>query len=606
MSGNKQKNIRNFSIIAHIDHGKSTLADRLLEATEAVQKRDVSEQMLDNMDLEKERGITIKARAVRLSYSASDGEDYILNLIDTPGHVDFNYEVSRSLNACEGALLVVDATQGIEAQTLANAYLASDAGLEILPVINKIDLPSADPGRVRDEIEDVIGIPAEGCPEVSAKTGLNITDVLDDIVANIPAPDGDESAPLKALIFDSYYDSYLGVVVYVRVIDGSVASGDVIKMMSTGQTYEIVDVGHMEPFGLSKADRLYAGEVGYITASIKSIGDTRVGDTVTIASNPAKEALPGFKQAKPMVYAGIYPADGARYGDLRDSLEKLLLNDAALRFEPETSIALGFGFRCGFLGLLHMEIIEERLEREFNLDLITTAPSVIYEVKLRNGDLVRIDNPTNFPTPDEIDYASEPIVTAHIITPVEYVGGLMELCQDRRGTFIDMKYLDQTRVDLHYELPLNEIIYDFFDALKSRSRGYASLDYEILEYRKSKLVKLDFLLNGDQVDALSFIVHEEKAYPRARKIAERLKENIPRQLFEVPIQAAIGGKVIARETVKAMRKDVLAKCYGGDITRKKKLLEKQKEGKKKMRQLGSVQISPEAFMAVLRLDSEDQ
>ena len=606
MSGNKQKNIRNFSIIAHIDHGKSTLADRLLEATEAVQKRDVSEQMLDNMDLEKERGITIKARAVRLSYSASDGEDYILNLIDTPGHVDFNYEVSRSLNACEGALLVVDATQGIEAQTLANAYLASDAGLEILPVINKIDLPSADPGRVRDEIEDVIGIPAEGCPEVSAKTGLNITDVLDDIVANIPAPDGDESAPLKALIFDSYYDSYLGVVVYVRVIDGSVASGDVIKMMSTGQTYEIVDVGHMEPFGLSKADRLYAGEVGYITASIKSIGDTRVGDTVTIASNPAKEALPGFKQAKPMVYAGIYPADGARYGDLRDSLEKLLLNDAALIFEPETSIALGFGFRCGFLGLLHMEIIEERLEREFNLDLITTAPSVIYEVKLRNGDLVRIDNPTNFPTPDEIDYASEPIVTAHIITPVEYVGGLMELCQDRRGTFIDMKYLDQTRVDLHYELPLNEIIYDFFDALKSRSRGYASLDYEILEYRKSKLVKLDFLLNGDQVDALSFIVHEEKAYPRARKIAERLKENIPRQLFEVPIQAAIGGKVIARETVKAMRKDVLAKCYGGDITRKKKLLEKQKEGKKKMRQLGSVQISPEAFMAVLRLDSEDQ
>ncbi len=606
MSERKQKNIRNFSIIAHIDHGKSTLADRLLEATEAVQKRDVSEQMLDNMDLEKERGITIKARAVRLTYSAPDGEDYILNLIDTPGHVDFNYEVSRSLNACEGALLVVDATQGIEAQTLANAYLAADAGLEILPVINKIDLPSADPNRVRDEIEDVIGIPAEGCPEVSAKTGLNISDVLDDIVANIPAPDGDESAPLKALIFDSYYDSYLGVVVYVRVMDGSVASGDVIKMMSTGQTYEIVDVGHMETFGLSKADRLYAGEVGYITASIKSIGDTRVGDTVTLASNPAKEALPGFKQAKPMVYAGIYPADGARYGDLRDSLEKLLLNDAALIFEPETSIALGFGFRCGFLGLLHMEIIEERLEREFNLDLITTAPSVIYEVKLRNGDLIKIDNPTNFPTPDEIDYASEPIVTAHIITPVDYVGGLMELCQDRRGTFVDMKYLDQTRVDLHYELPLNEIIYDFFDALKSRSRGYASLDYEILEYRKSKLVKLDFLLNGDQVDALSFIVHEEKAYPRARKIAERLKENIPRQLFEVPIQAAIGGKVIARETVKAMRKDVLAKCYGGDITRKKKLLEKQKEGKKKMRQLGSVQISPEAFMAVLRLDSEDQ
>ncbi len=606
MPNERQKNIRNFSIIAHIDHGKSTLADRLLEATETVQKRDMEEQILDNMDLERERGITIKARAVRLCYDSPDGEQYIFNLIDTPGHVDFNYEVSRSLNACEGALLVVDATQGIEAQTLANAYLAVDAGLEVLPIVNKIDLPSADPNRVRAEIEDVIGIPAEGCPAISAKVGLNIPDVLEDVAHNIPAPGGDETAPLKALIFDSYYDSYLGVVVYVRIMDGSIASGDRIRMMSTGQCYDVVDVGYMEPLGLTKADRLYAGEVGYITAAIKSVGDTRVGDTITLDAAPANEALPGFKQAKPMVYAGIYPADGARYGDLRDALEKLMLNDAALVFEPETSIALGFGFRCGFLGLLHMEIIEERLEREFNLDLITTAPSVIYEVKMRGGEVLNIDNPTNFPTPDEIEYAAEPIVEGHIITPVDFVGGLMELCQDRRGTFIDMKYLDKTRVDLHYELPLNEIIYDFFDALKSRSRGYASLDYEILEYRKSKLVKLDFLLNGDQVDALSFIVHEEKAYPRARRIAERLKENIPRQLFEIPIQAAVGGRVIARETVKAMRKDVLAKCYGGDITRKKKLLEKQKEGKKKMRQLGSVQVSPEAFMAVLKLDSEDR
>ena len=606
MPNERQKNIRNFSIIAHIDHGKSTLADRLLEATETVQKRDMEDQILDNMELERERGITIKARAVRLHYNAPDGEKYIFNLIDTPGHVDFNYEVSRSLNACEGALLVVDATQGIEAQTLANAYLAADAGLEILPVVNKIDLPSADPDRVRGEIEDVIGIPAEGCPAISAKVGLNITDVLEDVAKNVPAPGGDETAPLKALIFDSYYDSYLGVVVYIRIIDGSVAAGDRIRMMSTGQCYDVVDVGYMEPLGLTKAPRLYAGEVGYITAAIKSVGDTRVGDTVTLDADPAETALPGFKQAKPMVYAGIYPADGARYGDLRDALEKLMLNDAALVFEPETSIALGFGFRCGFLGLLHMEIIEERLEREFNLDLITTAPSVIYEVKMRNGDIVNIDNPTNFPSPDEIEHAAEPIVEAHIITPVDFVGGLMELCQDRRGTFIDMKYLDKTRVDLHYELPLNEIIYDFFDALKSRSRGYASLDYEILEYRPSKLVKLDFLLNGDQVDALSFIVHEEKAYPRARRIAERLKENIPRQLFEIPIQAAVGGRVIARETVKAMRKDVLAKCYGGDITRKKKLLEKQKEGKKKMRQLDSVQVSPEAFMAVLKLDSDDR
>ena len=600
----RQKHIRNFSIIAHIDHGKSTLADRLLEATETVAKRDMEEQVLDNMDLERERGITIKARAVRLQYSAPDGEDYVLNLIDTPGHVDFNYEVSRSLNACEGALLVVDSTQGIEAQTLANAYLAVDAGLEVLPVVNKIDLPSADPDRVRTEIEDVIGIPAEGCPAISAKTGLNIEQVLEAVVRDVPPPAGDENAPLKALIFDSYYDSYLGVVVYVRIMDGSVKSGDKIRLMSNGKEFDVVDVGYMDAFGLSKCDKLSAGEVGYITASIKSVGDTRVGDTVTLASEPADKPLPGFKEAKPMVYAGIYPADGAKYGDLRDALEKLLLNDAALVFEPETSIALGFGFRCGFLGLLHMEIIEERLEREFNLDLITTAPSVIYEVQKRNGEIVRIDNPSNFPTPDEIDSANEPIVKANIITPVEFIGGLMDLCQDRRGISVDMKYLDDTRVELHYELPLNEIIYDFFDVLKSRSRGYASLDYEMLEYRKSKLVKLDFLLNGDQVDALSFIVHEEKAYGRARKIAEKLKDNIPRQLFEIPIQAAIGGKVIARETVKAMRKDVLAKCYGGDITRKKKLLEKQKEGKKKMRQLGSVQVSPEAFMAVLRLDDD--
>ena len=601
----RQKHIRNFSIIAHIDHGKSTLADRILEATQTVAKRDMEEQILDNMDLERERGITIKARAVRLSYLASDGETYQLNLIDTPGHVDFNYEVSRSLNACEGALLVVDATQGIEAQTLANAYLAVDAGLEIVPVINKIDLPSADVDKVRAEIEDVIGIPAEDCPAVSAKAGINIDKVLEKIVSDIPAPEGDEDAPLKALIFDSYYDSYLGVVVYVKLVDGSVKSGDTILMMSNGKTFEVVDVGTLEPFGLSKCDRLCAGEVGYITASIKSIGDTRVGDTVTLAENPTKDMLPGFKAVQPMVYAGIYPADGARYGDLRDALEKLRLNDAALIFEPETSIALGFGFRCGFLGLLHMEIIEERLEREFNLDLITTAPSVIYEITTRGGETVRIDNPSNFPQPDTIETAFEPIVAASIITPTEFVGGLMDLCQDRRGTFKDMKYIDTERVELHYDLPLNEIIYDFFDALKSRSRGYASLDYELKGYEPSKLVKLDFLLNGEQVDALSFIVHEEKAYGRARRIAEKLKDNIPRQLFEIPVQAAIGSKVIARETVKAMRKDVLAKCYGGDITRKKKLLEKQKEGKKKMRQLGSVQVTPEAFMAVLKLDDEN-
>ena len=603
---NRMKHIRNFSIIAHIDHGKSTLADRLLEQTQTLSAREMENRVLDNMDLEKERGITIKARAVKLNYVAPDGELYEFNLIDTPGHVDFNYEVSRSLNACDGALLIVDATQGIEAQTLANAYLAVDAGLEIVPVINKIDLPSAQIDRCREDIEDIIGIPAEGCPAVSAKTGLNIPDVMEAIVRDIPAPMGDEDAPLKALIFDSYYDSYLGVVVNIRVFDGTLKAGDTIRLMSTGATFEVVDVGTLEPFGLKSTGCLRAGEVGYLTASIKSVSDTQVGDTVTLHNNPTAEPCPGFKEAHPMVYAGIYPADGARYGDLREALEKLRLNDAALSFEPETSVALGFGFRCGFLGLLHMEIIEERLEREFNLDLITTAPSVVYEVTLTDGQEIIVDNPSNYPTNDLIKEAREPIVKANIITPTEYVGGLMDLCQDRRGTFIDMKYLDQTRVELHYHLPLNEIIYDFFDALKSRSRGYASLDYELLGYEPSKLVKLDFLLNGEQVDALSFIVHEEKAYGRARKVAEKLKENIPRQLFEIPIQAAIGSKIIARETVKAMRKDVLAKCYGGDITRKKKLLEKQKEGKKKMRQLGSVQVSPEAFMAVLRLDSDDQ
>ena len=600
----KQKKIRNFSIIAHIDHGKSTLADRILEFSDTVAKRDMEEQLLDNMDLERERGITIKARAVRIDYKAPDGEEYILNLIDTPGHVDFNYEVSRSLNACEGALLVVDSTQGIEAQTLANAYLAVDSDLEIIPVVNKIDLPSADPDKVRAEIEDVIGIPAEGCPAVSAKTGLNIQDVMDAIVRDVPAPTGDPDAPLKCLIFDSVYNSYLGVVVYIRVMDGTLRAGDKIKLMSTGAEFETIEVGVLDPFGLRSTGVLSAGEVGYVTASIKSIGDTQVGDTVTHAECPAEEALPGFKQVQSMVYAGIYPADGSKYNETKDALEKLRLNDAAFTFEPETSIALGFGFRCGFLGLLHMEIIEERLEREFNLDLITTAPSVIYKIIKTNGETVDVDNPTNYPSPDEIDEALEPMVAASIITPSEYVGGLMDLCQDRRGIFIDMKYLDTTRVELHYKLPLNEIIYDFFDALKSRSRGYASLDYELQGYETSDLVKLDFLLNGDIVDALTFIVHREKAYARARKIAEKLKENIPRQLFEVPIQAAIGSKVIARETVKAMRKDVLAKCYGGDITRKKKLLEKQKEGKKKMRQLGSVEVSPEAFMAVLKLGDE--
>ena len=601
----RQKHIRNFSIIAHIDHGKSTLADRILEKTRTVETRDMEEQLLDNMDLERERGITIKARAVRLSYTARNGEEYIYNLIDTPGHVDFGYEVSRSLKACEGALLVVDATQGVEAQTLANAYLAIDNDLEILPVINKIDLASADIEGARREIEDIIGIPADDCPAVSAKNGINIEDVLEKIATDIPAPSGDINKPLKALIFDSHYDSYLGVVVYIRVLDGVIRAGDRISLMAQGSEFDVVEVGTMEPFGLKKAESLSAGEVGYITASIKTVGDTRVGDTVTHANNPAAEPLEGFRDVHPMVYSGIYPADGARYGDLRDALEKLQLNDASLVFEPETSIALGFGFRCGFLGLLHMEIIEERLEREFNLDLITTAPSVIYKVDLRGGETVMIDNPSKFPTADEIQTAYEPIMKSTIITPTDYVGGIMDLCQERRGVFIDMKYLDTERVELHYELPLNEIIYDFFDALKSRTKGYASLDYELKGYKQSKLVKLDFMLNGEVVDALSFIVFEERAYSRARKIAEKLKENIPRQLFEIPIQATIGSKIIARETVKAMRKDVLAKCYGGDITRKKKLLEKQKEGKKKMRKLGSVEVTPEAFMAVLRLDDDN-
>ena len=601
----RQKKIRNFSIIAHIDHGKSTLADRILEFSDSVAKRDMEDQLLDNMELERERGITIKARAVRIDYKAQDGTDYELNLIDTPGHVDFNYEVSRSLNACEGALLVVDATQGIQAQTLANAYLAIDAGLEIVPVINKIDLPSADVDRARTEIEDVIGIPAEGCPAVSAKTGLNISDVMDAIIRDVPPPTGDADAPLRALIFDSVYNSYLGVVIYIRVKEGTVRAGDRISLMATGAEFEATEVGMLDPFGgLKPLDMLSAGDVGYITASIKSVSETKVGDTVTLADNRASEPLPGFKSVLPMVYAGIYPADGAKYNETKDALEKLRLNDAALVFEPETSIALGFGFRCGFLGLLHMEIIEERLEREFNLDIITTAPSVIYKIKKRSGETVTVDNPSDYPSPDEIETAFEPIVNAVIITPAEYVGGIMDLCQDRRGIFKDMKYIDSDRAELHYRLPHNEIIYDFFDALKSRTKGFASLDYEFAGYEPSDLVKLDFMLNGDVVDALTFIVHADKAYARARRIAEKLKENIPRQLFEIPIQAAIGSRIIARETVKAMRKDVLAKCYGGDITRKKKLLEKQKEGKKKMRQLGSVQISPEAFMAVLKLDDE--
>ena len=600
-----QKNIRNFSIIAHIDHGKSTLADRLLEKTQSVSSREMEEQLLDNMDIERERGITIKARAVKMNYHAKNGEDYEFNLIDPPGHVGFNYEVSRSPAAGEGALLVVDATQGIEAQTLANTYLALENDLEIIPVINKIDLASADIEGTRREVEDVIGIPAEDCPAVSAKTGQNIEDVLEKIVTDIPAPKGDPDAPLKCLIFDSYYDSYRGVVVYVRVADGRVKVGTKIKMMNTGASFDVTEVGYMSAFGLVPAKELSAGEVGYITASIKNVSDTRVGDTVTELENPTDTPFKNYKKAQPMVFAGIYPADGAKYPDLRDALLKLQLNDASLTFEPETSIALGFGFRCGFLGLLHMEIIEERIEREFNLDLVTTAPSVIYKITTKDGITSYIDNPAVYPSPDEISVAEEPIVSASIIVPSEYVGGIMELCKDRRGVFIDMKYIDKTRMELHYTLPLNEIIYDFFDALKSRSKGYASLDYELKGYAESKLVKLDILLNMEVVDALSFIVHADKAYARGRKIVEALKDNIPRQLFEVPVQAAVGGRVIARETVKAMRKDVLAKCYGGDITRKKKLLEKQKEGKKRMRKLGSVEVPPETFMAVLKLGDDE-
>ena len=597
-----KKNIRNFCIIAHIDHGKSTLADRILEATGSVEQREMEEQVLDDMELERERGITIKARAVTLSYHADDGEDYQFNLIDTPGHVDFNYEVSRSLSACEGAVLVVDATQGIQAQTLANAYLAVDHDLEILPVINKIDLAAANPDKVQAEIEDVIGIPADMAPRISAKTGLNIHDVLEGIVKTVPAPDCPEEKPLKALIFDSYYDPYKGVVVYFRLFEGKMHQGEQILLMNTASRFEVTELGTMKTFGFSPCKELSAGQVGYFTASIKTLRETRVGDTITDAESPTAEPFPGFKPALPVVFSGIYPADGARYNDLREALEKLQLNDAALSFEPETSAALGFGFRCGFLGLLHMEIITERLEREFNLDLITTAPSVIYRLRLNNGEEISIDNPTNYPAAETISQAFEPVVNASILTPVEFVGGIMELCQDRRGEFTDMKYITPTRAELHYKLPLNEIIYDFFDALKSRSKGYASFDYSKTEYLPSNLVKLDILLNGEVMDALSFIVHQDKAYPRARRIAEKLKENIPRQLFEIPVQAAIGGRVIARETVKALRKDVLAKCYGGDITRKKKLLEKQKEGKKKMRSLGSVEVPQDAFMAVLKLD----
>ncbi len=603
MSFDKSK-IRNFSIIAHIDHGKSTLADRILEQTQSVAVRDMEDQLLDNMELERERGITIKAHAVTLVYKADDGEEYIFNLIDTPGHVDFNYEVSRSLAACEGAVLVVDASQGIEAQTLANTYLALDAGLEIVPVINKIDLPSADPERIKNEIEDVIGLPADDAPCISAKVGINIHDVMEQIVKIVPPPQGDDDNPLQALIFDSYYDSYKGVIIYIRVKEGKVSVGDTIRLMATGKEFNVVECGFMRATSLEPAQSLYAGEVGYIAASIKTVSDARVGDTVTLASSPAESALPGYRAVQPMVFCGIYPADGAKYPDLRDALEKLELNDAALSFEPETSVALGFGFRCGFLGLLHMEIIQERLEREYNLDLITTAPSVIFRITKTDGTVEMIDNPTNYPDPALIAKAEEPVTDAHIYSPSEYVGNIMELCQDRRGVFKDMKYIDSDRVDIHYILPLAEIVYDFFDTLKSRTRGYASFDYEVSGYEESKLVKLDIMLNGEVVDALSFIIHADKAYPRARKMAEKLKEKIPRQLFEVPIQACIGGKIIARETVKAMRKDVLAKCYGGDITRKKKLLEKQKEGKKRMRQLGTVEVPQEAFMAVLKLDTE--
>lgn len=603
MTSERQNKIRNFCIIAHIDHGKSTLADRLLEKTGVLTEREMEDQVLDNMDIERERGITIKAQAVRLVYKAKDGEEYIFNLIDTPGHVDFNYEVSRSLAACEGAILVVDAAQGIEAQTLANVYLALEHDLEIMPVINKIDLPSAQPEHVKKEIEDVIGLEAADAPLISAKNGVNIEEVLEAIVTKIPCPQADEDAPLRALIFDSYYDSYKGVIVHVRVKEGKVKVGDTIKMMYTGKEFLVTEVGYFRPGALSSCGELLAGDVGYIAASIKNVRDTRVGDTVTLADNPAKEPLPGYKKVQSMVFCGIYPADGAKYGDLRDALEKLQLNDASLTFEPESSVALGFGFRCGFLGLLHMEIIQERLEREYNLDLVTTAPSVIYKVTKTNGEALSIDNPTNFPPTTEIEKMEEPIVKASIMTPSDYVGNIMELSQERRGIYKDMSYIDENRVLLTYEIPLNEIIYDFFDSLKSRTKGYASLDYELLGYKESDLVKLDIFLNGEIVDALSFIVHSEKAYSRARRIAEKLKDSIPRQQFEIPIQAFIGGKIIARETVKAFRKDVLAKCYGGDITRKKKLLEKQKEGKKRMRQVGSVEVPQEAFMSVLKLDT---
>ena len=596
--------IRNFSIIAHIDHGKSTLADRLLEECNAIDNRQQQQQILDSMELEQERGITIKATAVQLSYTADDGETYALNLIDTPGHVDFNYEVSRSLAACEGAVLVVDASQGVEAQTLANTYLAIDAGLEVLPVINKIDLPAARPAEVKAEVEDIIGIPAEDSPEISAKNGINIHSVLEMIVQGVPAPKGDREAPLQALIFDSQYDPYRGVIVYVRIKEGSVAAGQDIKMMATGATYKVVEVGTMSPNGLIPRDKLGAGEVGYITASIKTVQDTQVGDTITTVENPALEALPGYRPVQPMVYSGVYPADGAKYQDLREALEKLKLNDASMSYELESSIALGFGFRCGFLGLLHMEIIQERLEREYNLDLITTAPNVVYRITKNNGEVLMVDNPLDYPDPMEIELAEEPYVKINLIAPQEYVGNIMDLATSRRGEFKDMVYLDANRVELHYEMPLNEIIYDFFDALKSRTRGYGSLDYELIGYRPSRLVKLDILLNGDVVDALSFILFADNAYPRARKICEKLKENIPRAQFEIPVQAAIGGKIIARETIKALRKDVLAKCYGGDITRKKKLLEKQKEGKKRLRTFGTVSVPSEAFMAVLKLDED--
>ena len=596
--------IRNFSIVAHIDHGKSTLADRLLEECRAIDKREMEDQVLDNMELERERGITIKARAVRLDYTADDGEQYVLNLIDTPGHVDFNYEVSRSLTACEGAILVVDASQGIEAQTLANTYLAIDAGLEVLPVINKIDLPAARPEEVKHEIEDVIGIPALDAPEISAKNGINIHSVLEMVVRDVPAPKGDRSAPLQCLIFDSQYDSYRGAIVYMRVMNGTVRPGMDIRFMATGAVYKVVEVGYLHPLGMSPAEELGAGEVGYLTASIKTVSDTRVGDTVTSVERPCAEALPGYQQAQPMVFSGVYPADGSKYGDLRDALEKLKLNDASMSYTQENSIALGFGFRCGFLGLLHMEIILERLEREYNLDLITTAPNVVYKITKTDGTQLDVYTPLNYPDPAEIAESMEPFAKVSVIAPPDYVGAIMDLCTNRRGEFKDMQYLDQSRVELHYSRPLNEIIYDFFDALKSRTRGYGSLDYELEGYRPSKLVKLDILLNGEIVDALSFILFADNAYARARKICEKLKENIPRQMFEIPVQAAIGGKVIARETIKALRKDVLAKCYGGDITRKKKLLEKQKEGKKRMRTFGTVSVPSEAFMAVLKLDEE--